>query len=920
MKQKRRGSLTITTAAFCAFLALVVQDGTTQTLFPLPARVETGGIVRAIAVQPDGKVVLGGTFTSLNGVARTNIGRVNADGTLDTTWNPGANDDVSALAVSGATIYAGGAFTSIGGQSRQHVAALDGTTGLPTSWVPSVESPVSVIAPAGGLVYLGGALFSVNGQPRIGIAAVDALTGSLTSWNPNANADVSAISIIGNAMYVGGGFTSIGGQPRNRIAALDLTTGSATSWDPGGADDRIEALVVSGNVVYAGGFFTKLGTLSRNYLAAIDASTGEVMNWNPNPDGTINALAVDGNQVYTTGDFVEIGGQPRPYLAALDAITGEATSFIGSQNTHGSALAVVNGVLNEGGGFNVVFGQPHYGIAAVDSLSGVPLPGLRSAGLAEPGIVTAVTASAADNQGRIVIAGAFALVDGYPRRGFARFNADGSLDLTWVPPHVEGTVTAIVPGVNAVYFGGDFDQVDGAARGYLAAFDAATGVLSDWNPSADAPVEAMALSGNRLYVGGYFGMIGGQPRPFIAAVDSITGDLIDWQPPAPVGSGPIYAIVPSNTAIYVGGDFYAIPNGNLGASYLAAFDLNTAALLPWSPTPDNVVHTLAFSGNTIYAGGEFLYVNGLFMPHLVAIDATTGQLVTGWNAAPNSTVHDVAVGTTAVYASGFFNFIGGQPRNTVAALNPITGAATSWNPHPLYGPGDVETINVLPDRVVLAGLFWSMDGQPRASIAAVSPSAGSAPSSTFLTSSVNPSSFGQMVTFTATVKASSFNGAVDFYDGATPVCLAVPLVLLVSSTEKATCNSAALSAGSHAITATYSGDIGSAPSTSSVLTQVVYTPPIGVTLVSSLNPSGVGVTVSFTATMTGQSPTGTVTFKDGSKTICSAVPLRGIGNSRTATCTTAALTRGRHSISATYSGDASNASAKSRILRQRVVN
>src|SRR5437879_6859308 len=65
----------------------------------------TAGLVLAIAQQDDGKVIVGGYFSSVNGVSRTNIARVNADGTVDQTWNPEANDAVRQIAVSGTDVF-----------------------------------------------------------------------------------------------------------------------------------------------------------------------------------------------------------------------------------------------------------------------------------------------------------------------------------------------------------------------------------------------------------------------------------------------------------------------------------------------------------------------------------------------------------------------------------------------------------------------------------------------------------------------------------------------------------------------------------------------------------------------------------------------------------------------------------------------
>src|SRR4030095_6549592 len=92
------------------------------------------------------------------------------------------------------------------------------------------------------------------------------------------------------------------------------------------------------------------------------------------------------------------------------------------------------------------------------------------------------------------------------------------------------------------------------------------------------------------------------------------------------------------------------------------------------------------------------------------------------------------------------------------------------------------------------------------------------------------------------------------------------------------------------------------------------------TLSSSPNPSNFGASVTFTATVTGTNPTGTVNFKDGGVSIasCGAVALTGSGNTRSAACSTSGLTGGGHSIVATYGGDGANAGSSSSTLSQTV--
>src|SRR5207253_577757 len=123
------------------------------------------------------------------------------------------------------------------------------------------------------------------------------------------------------------------------------------------------------------------------------------------------------------------------------------------------------------------------------------------------------------------------------------------------------------------------------------------------------------------------------------------------------------------------------------------------------------------------------------------------------------------------------------------------------------------------------------------------------------------------------------------------------------------------------IVATYSGDAANATSSSAALSQTVNKLTSTTALGSSLTPSTAGTSVTFTATVSGTAPTGTVNFKDGATSItgCAAVALTGSGNIRSATCATSSLGAATHSISAVYSGDATNNGSTSPIFLQ-VIN
>lgn len=184
---------------------------------------------------------------------------------------------------------------------------------------------------------------------------------------------------------------------------------------------------------------------------------------------------------------------------------------------------------------------------------------------------------------------------------------------------------------------------------------------------------------------------------------------------------------------------------------------------------------------------------------------------------------------------------------------------------------------------------------------------------TSLTSSLNPSTVGQSVTFTATVNAPSGKptGTVTFFDGTTILGTGT------LSGNTATFTTTSLPAGSHNITSVYNGSTGYSGSTSSILTQVVTAPITSTTtsVASSLNPSVSGQSVTFTATVTAASgtPTGTVTFFDGTTNLV-AITLSG----NTATFTSSAFSVGSHNITAVYNGNANYSSSTSTILIQVV--
>lgn len=170
------------------------------------------------------------------------------------------------------------------------------------------------------------------------------------------------------------------------------------------------------------------------------------------------------------------------------------------------------------------------------------------------------------------------------------------------------------------------------------------------------------------------------------------------------------------------------------------------------------------------------------------------------------------------------------------------------------------------------------------------------PTATGLSSSLNPSVYSQLVTFTATVSAGQGipTGTVTFHDGASVIGT------VALSGGKASFATSALAAGTHSITAAYGGNSPWVASNSSAIGQTVKKAATATTLGAAPDPSPYGKLVTFTAHVTSFAsvPNGLVTFKDGATTLGTTALVGGL-----AKFTAATLAVGAHSITATYAGN-----------------
>ena len=326
------------------------------------------GDIRVVVLQPDGKILIAGDFTSVLGVTRNHIARLNPDGTLDLIFDPNANSFITSIALQAdGKVLVGGDFNgtnSIGGQARNRMARLDAITGSADAFDPNANLPVSSIAvQTDGLVLVGGDFTTIGGQTRNHIARLNSDGTLEVAFDPNANGSVSAITRQADGkILVGGEFSganSIGGAARNFIARLDATTGLADSFDPN-ANDFVRCVAVQADgKVLVGGYFNganSIGGQARNRIARLDAATGLADSFNPNANGIVRSIAVQADGKIVAAGFFSgansIGGETRNFIARLDVNTGLADSFDSNANSTVFAIAVqADGKVLAGGNF-----------------------------------------------------------------------------------------------------------------------------------------------------------------------------------------------------------------------------------------------------------------------------------------------------------------------------------------------------------------------------------------------------------------------------------------------------------------------------------------------------------------------------------------------------------------------------------------
>ena len=505
-----------------------------------------------------------------------------------------------ALAVGTNSVFVGGEFSTASGVARKNLAGFDAATGALRSFAGEVSDggsatmfdPLGVHALLliGSTLYVGGefdqAQNATTTSTRLRGAAFSITDSQILAWNPSTNRLINGLArdADGADLFIGGRFSTVNvaSDPRNGVAKVDEAAGTANpNWvAPLLGSTDLSTLMVFGSQVYLAGT-VRVGAMETwpvASLSTVNNNAGLDIDWHPVPAGSVQSLAAAGSTVYIgSGAFID--NLPQPAIIGVDAAT------FPSDGTPSFAPALGRGREQ--------------------------LPSGQSTG------VRAIATNGSD----VVAGGTFTNVGGFDRRNLAAIDLATGQPTAFNPP-MRGQFSGLTS-VNAlaltddglVWAGGDFITEGPEERIQLAAFDPVTGAIASFHrdPSGGAlgGVSALVASGSTVYVAGNFTQVGGTPRRFIAAVRNVPGEPGTVLPFDVDVDGPVHALALAGDTVYLGGMFGSV-NGSLAAlkrdrRNLAAVDATTGIARDWDPDADNDVSALTVAGDTVFAGGEFAH-------------------------------------------------------------------------------------------------------------------------------------------------------------------------------------------------------------------------------------------------------------------------------------------------------------------------
>lgn len=319
------GNFTTCNSTSSNYIARLNVNGTNDLTF----NIGTGcsNVLKSVAIQPDGKILIGGSFSSFNGVSRNRIARLNSNGSVDPSFNTGgfgngfssSPDDI--ILQTNGKIIAGGIFTSFNGVSRNKIARLNNDGTLDLSFDPGLGIQTGSISSmdlqADGKLIIGGLFYDYNGDNIFALARINSNGTRDLAFNPGASVNPSYVQFLkiqeNGKVLISGNWTTFNGQINSSLARLvqpavaglifnDLNGNCIKETNEIGFGNY-QVNINPGNFVAnsnSNGYWWIDSLNSGNYTVTLDTTN---INWSPSCMYSYNFTVLNSNEVIATPNF-----------------------------------------------------------------------------------------------------------------------------------------------------------------------------------------------------------------------------------------------------------------------------------------------------------------------------------------------------------------------------------------------------------------------------------------------------------------------------------------------------------------------------------------------------------------------------------------------------------------------------------------
>jgi uncharacterized delta-60 repeat protein len=429
----------------------------------------TEGIIRSIAIQDSGKILIGGDFKVNSGYPRNGIARLNSDGTLDTTFQSGLsaiNGSVGSIALQlDGKVLVGGYFTQYGSAMRNYLLRLNADGTLDTRFLSGLSngpngSVHSIQVQPDGKILIGGEFNTVSGIARRGIARINSdggVDGAFQNPIQGVFGKVHTIALQSNAAIVVAGDFTVDEGPVNRIVRFhrhgirDTTFQDALKGFSELPSEMIvqedDKLIVLLNSLSTGSS-ARFRVVRLDANGTLDSTFGNSM---PGANATIRRAVVQADgKILVAGDFSSMHGVKRTRMARLNRDGSLDTSFADGFSEFPWVWGAKSIGLQYDGKILVaaeVAAQPTG--PAIQGITRFKLDGSVDRDFQPVRIGGEIKCILNRRDGKIVIAGIFSVGDAAARGwNIARLHADGSLDSSFVGVDVDADIYLLAPDGN----------------------------------------------------------------------------------------------------------------------------------------------------------------------------------------------------------------------------------------------------------------------------------------------------------------------------------------------------------------------------------------------------------------------------------------------------------------------------------------